>query len=1089
MQVYLDGADLMEGPKKAGGEFKQAAVSTSVQDHTGKAGKVEETENWSKSEKTTDDFSVYKKPEQEKKGGTIEDVMQQADNMDAAQMSKKMTVAANTTTKTDCRQMEEDGFSLDHTDVKTVVTVTDKIKMQLAKAGVDISYFGDSLNVQQLEEIAGSMAAAQQLAGRIEQQADVPLTEDNIKDFKEAVYQAEQLHELEDGALKYMLDHELEPTIANLYQAQYSTGGSTSSIASGSQVSHDKSGTERYGNQADSDFSYMEKQISQVVAQSGREDVKEALEDSKWLLSHGVALTAENLNQMKQLKEIKLPMEKEDVVSQVITGMAEGRRPQDVPLADGDLWKEQAAQAVDALGEVTDEDLAYVVSKDESVTLENLQHAHHLIQSGSASEQDMQEVRQLTENDGNQITDSRQLAFITARRQLEEVRLAMTVEAGYEMLKNGVKIDTNPMEQLIAQLKGIEDGYYSSLLTQGGYEATQANVKLFSDVLDVLDELKYMPAYALGAQDMQVRSLSSLHQEGSQMQQSFQQANERYETMQTQVRKDLGDSIQKAFQNVDDILESIGMEKSSANERAARILGYNRMEITPENLLQMKAVDQQVQTAFRNLSPAVVREFIGRGLNPLDMDFAELNQHAEQIRSEINDESVEKYSEYLYRLEMDKSITQEERDAYVGIYRLMNQVTSTDGAAIGALVQHGTELTMRNLMTEVRSMRHGKVNVAVDSHFGELESGGYKDSIIQSIESAYQGQCLKQALDELTPRRLQAVMSKGGWEDFSPEQFLEELSESEAGEPMDQQAQEIEEAYYQQKLNDLEACAHYPEEVYQILEQYELPNTVLNAMAVAEMMQNRNDAYRRFFHLNPKRDVDLAKFPDEYMQEDEDGSVDVDFDAVREELLERFSEDIRKPKELAKAMAELAECAEKCTSTMILENEVSHLDIRSLKLMNAQMSIHANMANDECFSMPVVIDGEVTNVTLKIVRGRKEKGHVNITLQTDRLGKIAAELRAKKKGMTGYVAADSKKTCDLLQSMQDEFEKEIGQEEEEKLSLNFITGKNLDLNDFFAKSGKGEEPETEQLREVQTKTLYQAAEGFLKVLKRLDHAA
>ena len=989
-----------------------------------------------------------------------------------------MAVAANTTTKTDCKQIEEDGFSLDRTDVKTIVTVTDKIKMQLAKAGVDISYFGDSLNAQQLEEVAGSTAAAQQLAGRIEQQADVPLTEDNVKDFKEAVYQAGQLYELEDSALKYMLEHELEPTIANLYQAQYSTSNAVynSQVYNGG-ISNDDS---------QADFSYMEKQISQIIAESGREDTKEAARDSKWLLDNEVALTAENLNNLKQLKEIKLPFKKEDVIDRVITGMAEGRHPQDVPLSDGYLWKEQAAQAVDALGEVNDEDLAYVVSKNEPVTLESLRHAHHLIQSGAVSEQDIEAARQLAENTEVQIADSTRIVFVTARRQLEEVRLAMTTEAGYEMLKNGIKIDTSPMEKLIAELKGIEDGYYSTLLTQGGYEATQANVRLFSDTLDVIDELKYMPAYALGARDMQVHSLSGLHQEGSQMQQSFQQANERYETMQTQVRKELGDSIQKAFRNVDDILDSIGQEKTAANERAARILGYNRMEITPENIMKMKAADQQVQMAFRNMTPAVVREFIGRGMNPLDMDFTELNRYAEQIRSELNDEATEKYSEYLYQLEMNQSITQEERDAYIGIYRLINQVVNTDGAAVGALMQHGTELTMRNLLTEVRSIRHGKVDVTIDEHFGELESAGYKDSIIRKIENVYQSQCMKQALDELTPGRLQSVMSKENWEDLSPEQFLQELSESGEVEQADGKAQEIEEAYYQQKLNDLEKCAHYPEEVYQVLEQYELPNTVINVMAAAEQMQNRNDVYRRFFNLNPKRDADSAVSPDEYMPKDEDGNVEVDFDAVRKELLERFSEDIRKPEELAKAMAELAECAEKCSSTMILENKVTHLDIRSLKLMNAQMSINANMAKSECFSMPVVIDGQVTNVTLKIVRGKKEKGLVNITLQTDHLGKIAAELRAKEKGITGYVVADSKKACDLLQSMQDEFAKEIGQSDEEKPSLNFITGKGLDLNEFFAKSGKGEEPETEQLREVQTKTLYQMAEGFLKVLRRYD---
>ena len=81
--------------------------------------------------------------------------------MDAAMMKNQMVVASNTTTTTDCKKMEQDGFSLPQMDTETIVTVTDKIKIELAKAGVDISYFGDSLSAEQLEEISGNAVLAQ----------------------------------------------------------------------------------------------------------------------------------------------------------------------------------------------------------------------------------------------------------------------------------------------------------------------------------------------------------------------------------------------------------------------------------------------------------------------------------------------------------------------------------------------------------------------------------------------------------------------------------------------------------------------------------------------------------------------------------------------------------------------------------------------------------------------------------------------------------------------------------------------------------------------------------------------------------------
>ena len=43
---------------------------------------------------------------------------------------------------------------------------------------------------------------------------------------------------------------------------------------------------------------------------------------------------------------------------------------------------------------------------------------------------------------------------------------------------------------------------------------------------------------------------------------------ERYETLMTAPRRDLGDSIRKAFSNVDDILTDMSLDKTLENQRA-----------------------------------------------------------------------------------------------------------------------------------------------------------------------------------------------------------------------------------------------------------------------------------------------------------------------------------------------------------------------------------------------------------------------------------------------------------------------------------------------------------------------------------------
>lgn len=77
--------------------------------------------------------------------------------------------------------MEEDGFSLTDTEIPTVVTETDKMKMRLAKSGEDISYFGDGLSDAQIEAMAGSTAMAKHIESAHLIPVNIPVTVNKCK--------------------------------------------------------------------------------------------------------------------------------------------------------------------------------------------------------------------------------------------------------------------------------------------------------------------------------------------------------------------------------------------------------------------------------------------------------------------------------------------------------------------------------------------------------------------------------------------------------------------------------------------------------------------------------------------------------------------------------------------------------------------------------------------------------------------------------------------------------------------------------------------------------------------------------------------
>ena len=136
----------------------------------------------------------------------------------------------------------------------------------------------------------------------------------------------------------------------------------------------------------------------------------------------------------------------------------------------------------------------------------------------------------------------------------------------------------------------------------------------------------------------------------------------------TSPRADMGDSISKAFQNVDDILKELQIDTSESNRRAVRILAYNSTDITEDNIKQIKSVDEQVQRAFSDMTPAVTIEMIKRGISPLDMSMSDISDTARRIKSENPDERDEKFSEFLWKLEKKNEISEEERDSYTGLF-------------------------------------------------------------------------------------------------------------------------------------------------------------------------------------------------------------------------------------------------------------------------------------------------------------------------------------------------------------------------------------------------------------------------------------
>lgn len=984
--------------------------------------------------------TIYARPQAKNEAGN-NDGTDMAENLlnDMNQTSENrrndMIVTASTTTSDDYKAAKDDGYDV-------IVTETDKIKAVLAKAGVDISIYGDDLSRQQLTDITGSQTEAAMLVNQMKAY-DIPATDDNIKAGIDAIDRAKSLTNISNETKAYLVRNNMNPTVSNVYKATYSS----------SQVQNYKQKVGITDNVKQL-FEELKPQLKQILDDAHIDSNDENLNQCRWLIDEDIAVTPDNVLLANQIDGITAAGENvsSDFYARAVTeALAMGKKAADATMSQDGLTFDMAKKACDILGEATVDDIVTLESDNIPVTIENLSKLIAVRdKDGAASQGSANKALD------NQITDSRDARLVTAQRKLEEARLSMTAEANLSLIKKGVSIDTEPIERVVELLKQQENKYYGALFGESSVEASDDRVRMYNNVCDIFNQMKQQPAYVLTLESSD-DTVYELYTAGKAMKQSLEAASG-YETLMTSPRADMGDSISKAFQNVDDILKELQIDTSESNRRAVRILAYNSTNITEENIKQIKSVDEQVQRAFSDMTPAVTIEMIKRGISPLDMSMSDISDTARQIKSENHDERDEKFSEFLWKLEKKNEISEEERDSYIGIYRLISQVEQSDGAVIGSLVNQGADITMKNLLTAVRVRGKGAMDYKVDDTFAGVDSVSRGIKIDSQIESAYHTNCLRDVLDTLSPEKMEFVQNDN-WLDMTPEQLRQAVYEANEDSALSEQ-------YATEQLRQFNQAVSAPENVYAFLEKYDVKTTAVNLMAASRLMKNPSEAVRNLWE---RGDSATAR-------------------ALLDETLRRFSESVKNPKELAQAQETLADTAEHVMDSMIIEDRhTGSIDIRQMKLLCSQLRIASNMSRQENYIVPIETADGVTGMKLSIVRGEDKKGLVDIFLEDKKCGRVAAYFEAKENSVSAMIVTDDEQTKKLFEDNITMFEAGIS-DGEQRVRIDVALEHDISAKEPMAsdtKSATESEKQPDGSERVQTTRLYHIAEQFIVNVQRM----
>ena len=857
-------------------------------------------------------------------------------------------VMATSMSADDVAKMADEGFSPSEMTDSETVTVLDKIKATLVKSGVNIDGFTDDLSKEQIEQIAGSSAYANAIEAALKETA-LPATIENVTEISEALNVSGELTIPSDDAKKYMINNCPEPTVNNFYIANHSSSADTSA----NRASYYMDETGYVGkNPTDADIESLSPQIEKIISDAGLSVNEQTINEAKWLINKDIPLTKENLTNLENLESVSFPLDTETVAMSAASALAEGKNAKDGLLSDPESIHIKAAKFVESLN----------------------------------------------------------FDDVAKRRILEETRLILTLEASVSLLKKGINLDTKDLEKLVDDLKQAEKESYAPFLMDND----EVDIKKYDDELTLkldkfkqtviaIEHVKTAPLSVVGdvAFSEKTPTLNEVAELSNKAKSEFSKAERSYETMMTMPRYDMGDNIKKAFRNVDDILEDLEIEATRLNEKAVRILGYSGMEITEANIEKAVKAEVAVENVITHMTPARTLKMIRDGFNPLDTDIYELSN---ELLSEDEDTGNTKYTEFLYKLEKSSEITESEKSAFIGLYRLFRKIEKSDGKLVGDVIKADEKLTLLNIISASRSDRQVGTDIKIDDSFGALEK------LITHGES-------------ITDQILQGFRTK-----------------------------ELNVQYAKEEADEIRNIITKEEAIVRALENADSPKSPINMAAANMLLNSRGTIFKGLLKGLDEEEKDVF---DKEINELADSFDDED---SAKNAINSFTE---KTQEIIKNKAQIAD---------------KYIDVKSLKLLNKQLSIINKMADSRTYEVPVIINGSYTSINLKIVNDTENAGKVKAYFETEETGKVSAEFDLKDGKVSGIITTENSFFEGVIKEREDSFKEEFKGAGVEISSMYYVNKRGISV--------KGNYTDENDMSTPATKQLYSVAKAIIKAVQK-----
>ncbi len=827
----------------------------------------------------------------------------------------------------DYERLQQWGLAPADDDAEEVVTVYERIQIQLMTYCEDYNGTGLSINKNKMAKVLGS------------------------KSMAEAVSKSSDLTKFTDDTKEYMLKNGVEPTVENVYRAIHSAAKKEVTPVTDDAIKD---------------------AVVQKLEKEGFEISEKNVDNGMWLVSRGIELSSDNMTKLSELNQIdELKTGDEQTLAtlskNIAYSMYAGASSKNAYITDRYVNIDDVNEVIEAVNNTTDEQLLYIAGNNLPLNAANLVNAAKNVNTYNSSD-----------NVGKPLqADNTSLKVVEFRQVIFEARIVMTQSSVFNLKRLGVDINYTEISEMTQEIVNEKNRLMEMMMRNAGFSVTAENKQMYGDVLDKMNSLKGLPQGVICKVHTQEISftMNAVYTEGISLKNQYEAAMNAYETLGTEVRGDLGDSYSKAFGNVDSLISEIGMEVNSANQRAVRILGYNEMEISVENVESIREIATELDFLMDNMTPKTALYLIQNGINPLDDNIRMVNDELERINLEIGRED-ESMGKFLWKLEKKGQVTQKEKEDYIELYRILNMISKNDGNVIGRVINEGKELTLKNLYSAYKSKKAGDFDYSLSD---EYAASYVKKSITSFMESAGD-----------SPEIFDKVMTNGELLDISVEGMIDTAYEY---------SDEADAAYYEEQMSKYEDVMKLSKSQLEEVVRHIDSKSVSSIAAYMEMSGEGG----------------LYKLLKDY--EKTAGASENTIDSIVKNVVDNITDSTTDDTDLdslKECYEKLEKAGEELVDSVKSEGDLSYKKLSGALMMKKTLRLMNSQAKNNSYFVPVDIGGEVTNIHLTI-NNDKAKNNVTVSMKNQVMGSISCVFTIKKMCVTGHVVSDNADTVATIE--------------------------------------------------------------------------